>query len=308
MSELRSSLDDYLRLRRSLGYKLERAGELLDDFVDSMDSAGERTVTVSLALDWATLSSDAGARWRAQRLGVVRGFTRYLLAFNPGTEVPSVGLLPSGRTRPAPFLYSEADIAALMAAARGVGQPLRSATLEAVIGLLATTGLRVGEVLRLDCQDVDLSHGVLKVLNSKRGRSRLVPLHPSTVEALKVYSSRRSELLAQPGSASFFISRRGTRLGSGNLSVAFNQALRRAGLPPRVRNVGPRLGDFRHSFAVRTMLDWYRDGADVMAQLPLLSTFLGHVSPASTYWYLSASPELFAAAAARLDPTLGSLS
>ena len=129
MSELRSSLDDYLRLRRSLGYKLERAGELLDDFVVRMDSAGERTVTTSRALDWATLSSDAGARWRAQRLGVVRGFTRYLLAFDSDTEVPPMGLLPSGRCRPAPFIYSDADIAALMAAARGVGLPLRSATL-----------------------------------------------------------------------------------------------------------------------------------------------------------------------------------
>ena len=217
MSELRNSLNGYLALRHSLGYKLERAGELLTDFVDYMDRAGEHTVTISRALDWATLSSDAGARWRAQRLGVVRGFTRYLLAFDPGTEVPPIALLPSGRCRPAPFLYSDADIAALMTAARRVGLPLRSATLEAVIGLLATTGIRVGESLRLDCGDVDLERGVLNVRNSKQGRSRLVPLHASTVEALRAYTSQRVASLPHPTSVSFFVSRRGTRLGSGNL-------------------------------------------------------------------------------------------
>jgi integrase/recombinase XerD len=308
MSELRNSLDDYLRLRRSLGYKLERAGELLADFVTYMDSAGKCTVTTTLALEWATLSVDAGSRWRAQRLGVVREFTRYLLAFDPKTEVPPAGLLPWGGRRPAPFLYSEADICALMAAARGVGLALRSATLEAVIGLLATTGLRVGEAVRLDCLDVDLPRGILQVRNSKQGRSRLVPLHPSTVEALEAYLSRRSALLTQPDAGSFFVSRRGTRLGTGSLREAFNLALDQAGLPSRTRNAGPRLGDLRHTFAVTTLLGWYRNGADVMAQLPLLSTFMGHVSPASTYWYLSASPELLAAAAARLDPSFGSLS
>ncbi len=308
MSELGNSLNGYLALRHSLGYKLERAGELLRDFVDHMDRAGERTVTISRALEWATLSSDAGARWRAQRLGVVRGFTRYLSAFDPSTEVPPLALLPSGRCRRAPFLYSDADIAALLTAARGVGLPLRSATLEAVIGLLATTGIRVGESLRLDCGDVDLERGVLNVRNSKQGRSRLVPLHPSTVEALGAYMSQRVALCPQPGSASLFVSRRGTRLGSGNLREAFNEALHSAGLPARVHHVGPRLGDFRHTFAVTTLLGWYRDGADIMAQLPLLSTFMGHLSPASTYWYLSASPELLAAAAARLETTFGALS
>ena len=185
---------------------------------------------------------------------------------------------------------------------------MRSATLEAVIGLLATTGIRVGESLRLDCGDVDLERGVLNVRNSKQGRSRLVPLHPSTVEALRTYVSQRVALLPQPASASFFVSRRGTRLGSGNLREGFNEALHLAGLPARVDNVGPRLGDLRHTFAVTTMLGWYRDGADIMAQLPLLSTFMGHLSPASTYWYLSASPELLAAAAARLETTFGVLS
>jgi integrase/recombinase XerD len=308
MSELRSSLDEYLRVRRSLGYKLERAGELLDDFVAYMDSVGETTIMCGRALEWATSSSNAGAHWRAQRLGVVRGFSRYLSAFDPGNEVPPMGLLPSGRRRPAPFLFSDADVAALMVAAKGVGRPLRSATLGAVIGVLATTGLRVGEVLRLDCGDVDFDRRTLIVRNTKQGRSRLVPLHQSTVEALGVYASRRSELMAKPVSSAFFISRRGTRLGAGNLSEAFNQALEGAAFPRRVRGAGPRLGDFRHTFAVQTLLGWYRRGDDVMAKLPLLSTFMGHVSPASTYWYLSASPELLAAAALRLDTRLGGLS
>lgn len=308
MSELRSYLNEYLKVRRSLGYKLERAGELLDDFVAYMDSVGETTVVCGRALEWATSSSDAGAQWRAQRLGVVRSFSRYLSAFDAGTEVPPVGLLPSGRRRPAPFIYSDAHVAALMMAAKGVGQPLRSAALQAVIGVLATTGLRVGEVLRLDSGDVDFTRRTLIVRNTKQGRSRLVPLHQSTVEALRVYASRRSAVMAKPVSPALFISRRGTRLGAANLAEAFNQALERAGLPARVRGAGPRLGDFRHTFAVQTLLGWYRDGDDVMAKLPLLSTFMGHVSPASTYWYLSASPELLATAALRLDTRLGDLS
>ena len=207
-----------------------------------------------------------------------------------------------------PFLYSEADICALMAAARGVGLPLRSATLEAVIGLLATTGPRVGEAIRLDCQDVDLPRGILQVRNSKQGRSRLVPLHPSTVEALEAYSSRRSALLAQPDSRQLLRLEERHPSRHREPEGGVQPGARSGGLPPRTRNGGPRLGDLRHTFAVATLLGWYRDGADVMAQLPLLSTFMGHVSPASTYWYLSASPELLAAAAARLDPSFGSLS
>jgi integrase len=295
MTDLRAALADYLALRRSLGYKLERSGRLLAEFVSYLEQRGAGRVSVELALSWAA-SSNGESRWPAQRLGMVRGFARYLQAIDPNTEVPPRGLLPSADRRPAPYLYSEADITALTAAARELGSPLRAATLETLIGLLAVTGLRVAEVLRLDRQDVDLDQGLLTVRSSKLGKSRMVPLHPSTIEALNTYLARRDQLFPDP---SLFISTTGTRLRASNLRDAFLTVLDTAGLRARPRR--PRLGGFRHSMAVATLLGWYEQGEDVQAQLPLLSTYLGHVNPRSTYWYLQAAPELLAAAARRLQ-------
>lgn len=305
MSDLSTALEGYLGLRRSLGYKLERAGEVLADFVAYLHRAGARTITIELAVAWAVLSTNAESAWRAQRLGMVRGFARYMQALDPGTEVPPADLLPGARRRPAPFLYSDAHITALMTAARGLRSPLRSATLETFIGLLAVTGLRVGEAIRLDRDDVDFEQGLLIVRNSKLGKSRSVPLHPSAIDALRAYSARRDQLCPFPRVASFFVSTTGTRLLTGPLQMAFTDLLRQAGLPRRSRRGGPRLQDMRHTFAVQTLLGWYLHGREVEPQLPLLSTYLGHVNPSSTYWYLSAAPELLAAAARRLDDTLG---
>ncbi|MQA00141.1 MAG: tyrosine-type recombinase/integrase [Dehalococcoidia bacterium] len=303
MTALHVALDDYLRLRRSLGYKLDRPAQLLGDFVAFLDAAGAPTVTTQLALVWATQPVNAESRWRAARLGVVRGFARYLQTRVPETEVPSPGLLPGRSQRPAPYLYSDADLAALMTAARSVGLPLRGVTLEAVIGLLAATGLRVSEAVRLGRGDVDLTRGLLTVRNSKRGKSRSLPLHSSTVAALETYAARRDELCTH-AQDTFFISRKGTRLDTGSLDAVFAIARRQAGLVWRAEQRAPRLSDLRHMFAVRTLLGWYQRGDAVGPRLPMLSTFLGHVSPASTYWYLSASPELLAAAATRLAPML----
>lgn len=300
MSALTTALDDYLALRRSLGYKLERAGAVLADFVAHIDQTGAEHITVELALDWAMRAANAESSWRAQRLGMVRCFARYLHAIDARHEVPPPGLLHRGERRPEPFLFTEADIVALMAAARSMRSPLRALTTESLIGLLAVTGLRVGEVIRLDRDDIDLNNDVLVVRNSKLGRSRHVPLHASTTEALRAYLRRRDELCPAPASPALFISTVGTRLRSGNLRAAFVELLDRAGLPSRRRRQGPRLGSLRHSFAVQTLLDWHAAQVDVGPRLPVLSTFLGHVSPASTYWYLSASPPLLAAAARRL--------
>jgi integrase len=301
MTTLESALVDYLALRRSLGYKLERGSELLADFVAYLDRAGADHVTIDLAVAWATLPVNPESRWRAQRLGVARCFARYLNAIDPQHEVPPTRLLPPGTTRPAPYLYSEAEIARLMEAARSLRTRLYAVTVETVIGLLAVSGLRVGEIIRLDRDDVDFELGVLIVRNSKAGKSRIVPLHLTSTEALTAYALERDSLLPEPVAPSFFISTAGTRLLSGNLNTVFGKMLGLAGLPPRSARRGPRLADLRHSFAVSTVLDWHRSAAEVQAKLPLLSSFLGHANPVSTYWYLSASPELLVAAAARLD-------
>ncbi|MHB8492709.1 MAG: tyrosine-type recombinase/integrase [Solirubrobacteraceae bacterium] len=305
MSALTTTLEDYLGLRRSLGYKLERPGELLASFVAYLDAHGATRITIEVALAWATRSADASDRWRATQLGVVRCFARYAQAVDPAHEVPPVWLLPSGRHRPAPHLYSPDEIAALMAAAGQLRSPLRAATIETVIGLLAVSGIRVGEALRLDSGDIDVEHGVLAVRDSKAGKSRTVPLQPSTINALESYSARRDELCRPPSSDAMFVSTAGTRLRSGNLRAGFAEVLSRAGLPPRTARQGPRLADLRHTFAVRTLTRWHRDGLDVEALLPLLSTYMGHVSPASTYWYLSACPELLGAAAQRRQAATG---
>jgi integrase/recombinase XerD len=307
MSDLSAALAEYLALRRSLGYKLERAGELLADFVAYVDRAGADRVTVDLAVRWATLPANADSTWRAQRLGVVRCFARYLQALEPETEIPPACLLFGGRRRPAPLLCSDADLAALMAAARTLRSPLQSITIETLIGLLAVTGLRVGEAIRLNREDVDVEQGLLMVCNTKAGKSRAVPLHPSTIEALEAYSARRDQLFPSPRASSLFISTTGTRLLSSNLGAVFADLQRRAGLQPRSGGNRGRLRDLRHGFAVTTLLGWHTSGVEVEPRLPLLSTYLGHVNPASTYWYLSATPELLAAAAERLDATLGEL-
>jgi integrase len=188
-----------------------------------------------------------------------------------------------------------------MDAARQLRSPLRSATLETLIGLLAVTGLRVGEVMRLDRNDVDLDAALLLVRNSKGGKSRELPLHPSTVASLRTYSARRDALFPRPQCAAFFISTAGTRLLSGNLRTIFDDLASRAGLLNDQQRRRPRLGELRHSFAIATLTGWHNDGIEIGPRLPLLSSYLGHVNPASTYWYLSATPELLTAAARRLD-------
>jgi integrase len=289
MSQLALALEDYLRLRRSLGYKLERAGRVLAGFVAYAQAAGTDHVRVDLALSWALLPSNPDTRWRAQRLGILRGFARYLHALDPAHEVPPRSLIPPGRGRPAPFVYSPEQVVALMAAARRLHPPLWAASVETVIGLLAVSGLRVGEVIRLTTNDVDFEQGSLIVRNSKNGTSRTLPLHPSTVKALRSYTRVRDLFVPKPPSGSFFLSSLGAPLRTGDLREAFTTVAALAGLPARIAGRGPRLADLHHSFAVQTLLEWHQAALDTDAGLPILSAYLGHASPASTYWYYSDS-------------------
>jgi integrase len=231
---------------------------------------------------------------------MVRGLARYLRAIDPVHEVPPTGLIPGRRRQPAPFLYSDEQVADLMAASRRLRSPIQAATLEAIVGLLWATGLRVAEVIRLDTYDLDQEEHTLFVRESKGGRSRVVPVDHSVMAALLRYQRVRDEAFAHPRCSSLFVSTVGRRWLRGNLGAAFKTVVAMVDLGTTPAGRAPKLGDFRHSFAVSTLLAWHRDGRDVNALLPVLSTYLGHVSPASTYWYLSASPELLAAAAQRL--------
>jgi integrase len=301
---LQDRLADYLALRRALGYRMARPQKLLGQFLDHLDQVGADTVTVAVALDWARLPTGGDQTWWAYRLSVVRGFAGYLHALDPTHEVPAADLLPHRPRRASPYLYSEADIAGLIAATGSLRSPLRRATFATLIGLLAVTGMRVGEAIALDRGDVDLAVGRLTVRYGKFGKARELTLHASTVEALRRYQRLRDRLAPATGTPALFVSLAGTRLIYCNVHHAFHQLARRAGLTPRSASCRPRIHDLRHSFAVQSMLDAYAAGQDGQTRLTLLSTWLGHVHPASTYWYLSASPELMAIAAGRLDAHL----
>jgi integrase len=306
MTGLERHLDEYLSLRRALGYKLEEAGRLLADFTHFAERAGVLTVSVDVAVAWATLPAQASPIWVAKRLAVVRGFARYLRTVDCDAEVPPVDLLAAAPARrPVPFLFAAADIAALMAAARSLRNPLRSATFETLIGLLAVTGLRGGEAMRLDRDDIDWGHGLLTVRDTKFGKSRQLHLHPTTLAALRCYETRRDRLCPRPATASLFVSASGTRLRHATVQPTFRALVDQARLGQQNPKPSPRIHSLRHSFAVNTLLGWYRDGQDVQARLPALSTWLGHVDPGSTYWYLSAAPELLGLAARRLETTFG---
>jgi integrase len=300
MSVLGQALEDYLRLRRALGFKLQRHGRLLPSLVSHLESAGATTVTTQLALAWATAVEGKPGEW-AIRLSIARGFAAYLQSLDPATEVPPADLLPRTRRRASPYLYTEAEIAALMNATATLRFPLNRATYKTVIGLLATTGMRIGELIALDRDDLDRDERTLLVRNAKFADTRLLPLHTSTTGALGAYAGLRDELCPQPGTRAFFVSTAGTRLAYPNVYATFRHLVRTAGLQPRSERCHPRLHDFRHRMVVVTLTDWYRRGADVAALRPALSTYLGHTSPAYTFWYVSAAPELLALAAARLE-------
>lgn len=307
MSDLHQILRDYLSLRRSVGFKLEREGALLPDFVTFLKKFGSRVITVPLALAWAKQPSEATPYWWATRLGMVRGLARYARTIDSMHQVPPDDVLPLlKRPRQQPYIYSDADVTGLMVATRRIRDPFRAHTYRTLIGLLASTGMRVGEAINLDRTDLDPGRGVITVRHGKFGKSREVPLHSTTLDAIEAYARHRRRCFSRPRSPAFFLSLAGTRLIYRNVHPTFLRLVAWAGLSDRWPR-RPRIHDLRHSFAVRTLADTYRAGSDVERQLPVLSTYLGHVSPSSTYWYLSAVPELLGVAARRLESSLGEL-
>ena len=300
---LRSAVEDYLTTRRALGFKLKRSGQLLGDFADWCERQGLETVTVSAAVAWSTSPAEADRYWWATRLAAVRVFARWERVFDPATEVPPTDLLPVPKRRAEPYPYTDHDIAALIGAAGSIRTPLKAATYRTLIGLLAVTGMRVGEAIALDRIDVDFEEALLVVRAGKFGKSREVMLHPTTVDALAGYDTVRRGHCPRPATSSFFVSTTGTRLIYQNVHDQFHRLVRAAGIEPVSPRCRPRPHDLRHRFAVTTLLGWYRDGVDVAARLPALSTYLGHLAPSDTYWYLTATPELLAIAADRLETT-----
>ena len=298
---------DYLRLRRQLGSTLAWDEHLLGQFTAGLTAAGIETITVTAAVAWAGLLPEGvmtrPATRASTRLTAVRGFATYMHALDPVHEVPSQGVFARRVQRPTPHIYTAAEISSLLEASRKLERGVRAQTYPVLFGLLAATGLRVGEALAMDRDDADLKTGILTVSRGKSRNPRLVPLHGSATAVLNCYALWRDDHKQKQGAATraFFTDQDGDRLPYLNVLHAFTQAATVAGL--RTATQHPRMHDLRHTFAVNALLGWYRDGVDVAARMPLLSTYLGHTDPANTYWYLSAVPELLAYAATRLAAT-----
>jgi integrase/recombinase XerD len=301
MSPLRQALRDYVRVRRALGFVLEREVPELERFVGFLEAAGAPRITVELALRWARMPQGVHPYVWRKRLGVVRGFARYLATIDPASEIPPTDLLPGHQPRVAPYIYAPEEIVALMTAARSLRWPLRAASFETVIGLMASTGLRLGEALMLARSDVDLEHGILHVEGAKHKTQRDVPLHPSATMALERYAHQRDGYCPHPTTPAFFLTTRSRPITKTVFWSTFQQLVAHAGLEGRGQRVRPRPHDLRHTFAVQTLLGWHHAGEDVDRKLPQLSTYLGHVKLESTYWYLQSVPELIEIVSGRLD-------
>jgi integrase len=304
MNTLRQAAQEYLTMRRSLGYKLQGAGKRLLDFITFMEQHRASYITQSLALAWAKQPSDVQSCEWARRLSCVRSFARHRSATDPRTQIPPVGLLPYRPKRAQPYLYSDEQIKELLRAALKLPAKsgLRPWTYHCLFGLLSVTGLRVSEAQNLELQDVDLRAHVLTIRGAKFGKSRLVPLHASTRRVLADYIARREQVWAnRPVSSYLFVSNWGNRLDGGDIRRTFYALSRQIGLRGPSDSRGPRLHDMRHGFASKTLLRWYRAGEDAERRLPILSAYLGHVHWSDTFWYLSALPELMHEAMSRLE-------
>jgi integrase len=310
MKSLRKAAADYLALRRSLGFKAENVERNLRSFIPFLEGKGATRITTSLALQFATQRQQTHPTECAGRLSTVRGFAAYRRAVDPNTEVPPRGLLPQSPRHMKPYLYSEDEIRQILKGARNLPSidGLHPWTYYCLLGLLAVTGMRLGEAVNLQLRDVDWTQGMLTIRRTKFGKSRLVPLHTSTQKVLARYVKRRNRLFPGQSDQPLFVSTRGTPFRYLHvIEETFKRLMRRIGIPAHPVNHKPRLHDFRHRFAVETLKQWYRSGEDVERRLPVLSTYLGHAHIRHTYWYLTNTPELMGAAGKRLEKRWGTL-
>jgi integrase len=304
-TDLRKAAADYLRLRRSFGYKLADHDWLIAQFLDHIAETGSTTITVGDALAFAQIPATTSRRWHATRLDVIRGFSAFVHASDPdAAQLIPPGLIYARVSRRIPYLYSEEQIRALMSRAEVLRPAMFGATMSTFIGLIAATGIRSGEAIKVDIEDLSSDRHVMTV-TGKCGRKRLVPLHSSTVAALNGYLLLRGTAASAPRTGPLFVGCRGARLNKNTARAAFRQVTDAADLPASPGAAPPRLHDFRHTFAVNSVIDAHRQGGDIDARIAALATYLGHVDPGNTYWYLTASPELMVLVMTRMSADWG---
>ena len=307
MKSVRNAIEDYIALRRSLGFKLHGMATSLGKFASFLEQKEAPYITTALALEWAMQTVDHSPSHWAQRLGFVRVFARHWSATDPRTEIPPAGLLPFRARRARPYLYTEQEIQRLLTAAKSLSSSsgLRPWTYHCLFGLLAVSGLRISEAIKLERQDVDFHQELLTIRQTKFNKSRLIPLHTSTRDVLTQYAEHRDRLVPSPRSSCFLLNDCGRCLERSTVLRTFHDLSRQIGLRGPSEHTGPRIHDFRHRFALNTLIQWYRAGEDIERRLPVLSTFLGHTHVADTYWYLSVHPELMGLATSRLEQRWG---
>ena len=307
MNSVRNAIEDYIALRRSLGFKLHGMATSLGKFASFLEQKEAPYITTALALEWAMQTVDHSPSHWAQRLGFVRVFARHWSATDPRTEIPPAGLLPFRARRARPYLYTEQEIQRLLTAAKSLSSSsgLRPWTYHCLFGLLAVSGLRISEAIKLERQDVDFHQELLTIRQTKFNKSRLIPLHTSTRDVLTQYAEHRDRLVPSPRSSCFLLNDCGRCLERSTVLRTFHDLSRQIGLRGPSDHTGPRIHDFRHRFALNTLIQWYRAGEDIERRLPVLSTFLGHTHVADTYWYLSVHPELMGLATSRLEQRWG---
>ena len=302
-------LAEYIAIRRGLGFDLAFEERVLRVFAHFADQGGTDHITVDLFLRWRAAYGEASPNTWAHRLGMVRAFARWMKGYDERTEVPPSELIPIKRHRPRPYIYSTEEIGALVVQAAKLPSRygLRGRCCSTLFGLIAVTGLRINEALHLDDDDIDLDAGVIIVKRGKNGKTRYVPIARSTVEALTAYRAERTRLLGN-ASGAFFRLDDGRRQSEWSARYNFAVTSQKLGLRKRQRfckhGVGPRIHDLRHTFAVRTIMDWYRKGLDPDREMIRLTTYLGHVKPDHTYWYIEAVPELLQLASERAERSL----
>jgi len=302
MCDLKKHLTNYLTLRRSLGYKLEESDKLLNGFISFIGEKGSSIITVELALEWALLPKNVQPSYWSRRLCMVRLFSQYLISYIPETEVPDSKLLCAKTKRAVPYLYSDEQVKQVLnTCLNEQSKGLRHLTFYTLFGLLAVTGCRISELVNLSINDVNLKTGIITIRGSKFGKSRYLPISSSTNNKLDAYSNHRNIFIKHPLSDNFFLSEQGKPLTVNCVEIFYVRLSKKIGLRHKGDSCGPRIHDFRHTFAIKSLINCYKANADVNQIIPLLATYLGHKKPSDTYWYLTNVPELMALAADKLE-------
>ena len=303
MKTLKTQVERYIKLRRQLGYKLKTSEKILIKFASFSEEHGVSHIKNEIAVMFAKKNPNASSATWNRVLGIIRQFAFFLSAIDKKTEIPPLNLIVGTYHRSKPYIYTKEQINNLLKGCLKLGTRaiILKHTYYTLFGLIAVTGMRISEAISLKQRNVDFSDGIIFIKNTKFKKSRIIPLDKTTLSELEKYIYYKSKYNQNSNSLNLFISSSGTELKYHNVKKAFIRASIYAGLRKTIKGKGPRIHDIRHTFAVHTLTEWYKNGIDIEVNLPLLSTYLGHVNPANTYWYLSQSPDLLNQALIRLE-------